>query len=428
MAVVAYVAAYQLLYITWLSPAFAYMGFDYTAPSYLLVVLAWGLSILPVLWSPISLTRPSQMIYWVLYFAVFVPSMFVPMYVRLSQVTDVVELMVTMFVGFSLLSLVYVLPLPTFRHDILPAHLFWALVTSINIALSLWIVSVFHGNFHLVSFGDVYELRTDADTIMAGTKVAYALTWLAGSINPFLMARGLMYKERLLFWAGCGGELFLYSAAGNKTAILSPIMIFVLYLLLRNGVTRFATRLCWVLVLGLLSLYGVSLVLAVSDSPILFYLIAIVFMRALGSPGLFSAQYYSFFHSHPLTYLSHVTGPNLLVHYPYHQALGLEIGHYFMGVFDLNSNAHFWATDGIASFGLPGIVMVSFFCVFLFWTLDVAANGHKPVFATLALIFAAVDLANTSLFTTMFSGGMFLSILLLLFMPKESPPAAPLAA
>src|SRR6185312_16525022 len=75
--VFAYIAAYQLLYITWLSKVYSYYGFEYIVTSYVLVILSWILSLLPAVWSPISLERPSQIIYWVLYFVVFVPSMFI---------------------------------------------------------------------------------------------------------------------------------------------------------------------------------------------------------------------------------------------------------------------------------------------------------------------------------------------------------------
>ena len=64
-------------------------------------------------------------------------------------------------------------------------------------------------------------------------------------------------------------------------------------------------------------------------------------------------QYYDFFSSNPLTYMSHVTGFNLLIDYPYERDLGKLVGRYqYDGA--INVNAGLWASDGIAAFGLFG--------------------------------------------------------------------------
>lgn len=415
-----YTAAYQVLYITYLSKAFGYYGFDYQTPPLAVVVLSWILSLIPVLWSPLELSRPSQLIYWVVYFTVFIPTMFVPLYVRLDSLTDIVSLMVTTFVGFSLLRLVYFLPLPRFRGDLVSTKAFWIIFGAIDLALIIWLFSAFRGNLHLVDFsGDVYEVRSDADTVLAGSKAGYALTWLIGSINPFLMARGLVYRKRLLFIIGAAGQLFVYSTAANKSSVLSVAVILFLYFLIGRRASRFATRLSWGLAIALFCLYGLSIVFDKTDSIVLMYGLGIAVMRTIGITGLFSAQYYRFFHDHQFTYFSHVTGPSFFVHYPYEKALGLEIGQHYSGLFGLNSNAHFWATDGIAAMGLPGIVIASVACAILFWILDASANGHRPLFTALALAFAAINITNTSLFTTFLSGGMFWSIFFLLLLPKD---------
>jgi hypothetical protein len=417
--IVGFIAVYQVLYVTWLAKAYLYFGFNYVQPPWGVVLLSWVLSLLPALWSPIALTRPSQMVYWFLYFTVFVPTMFVPTYVRLSSIFDIVELMISFFFAISILGLASYLPLPKFRNDFLPKQAFWVTVALVDLGFVIWIASIFRTHLQLVSFGDIYELRSDADALMAGSRVGYAISWLAGSINPFLMAYALMNKKKLVFIAGMVGELFVYSATGNKTTVLSIGIIIFLYFLTRKDISSFATRLGWSLASGLGLIWLISLILEISNNTIINYAVGIAYMRTLGLPGLFSAEYYSFFHTHPVTHFSHVTGVNAFIHYPYAKAIGLEIAQSYMGLFDLNFNAHFWATDGIAGFGLFGVLLMSVICAGLFWVLDFAANGHSPLFAALALVFAAVDIGNTSLFTTIVSGGMFLSVLLLLLLPKN---------
>src|ERR1700739_2304758 len=75
-----YIACFDWLYVPNLFPTYAYFGFDYNVPGTQYLVLAWTLSLLPGLWMPLSLSRPSQLAYWILYISVVVPSMFVPLY------------------------------------------------------------------------------------------------------------------------------------------------------------------------------------------------------------------------------------------------------------------------------------------------------------------------------------------------------------
>ena len=68
---------------------------------------------------------------------------------------------------------------------------------------------------------------------------------------------------------------------------------------------------------------------------------------------------------------------------------------------DLDDVGHFWAYDGIAAWGLPGILVISVVCALVFWLLDSAAQRHDPRFAGLVTCYAAYNLANISLFTSL---------------------------
>ncbi|MCU1308000.1 MAG: hypothetical protein JWN45_2695 [Acidobacteriaceae bacterium] len=415
-----FAAAFQLAYIGWLSPSFGYAGFEYKAPPSGYIAIAWLLSILPALWSPIALTRPSQLIYWILYLTVFIPSMFVPLYIALNPPKEVLQLMLAIFAGFCLIGLAYSLPLPRIKFATPSRSVYWAVFGVVSVSLVIWIVGVFRGSLHLVSFADVYELRYAADDIIAGSGAGYALIWLSSSINPLLMARGLVYGRKLLFVTGVCGQLLGYSAAGSKSMILSILAMTILYALLRRSSSGFALQLVWGVVLCFGTLYSLAMISGLGNSPLVFYALSITFMRTFGFPGMLSAQYYDFFQVHPNTYFSHVHGINLLVHYPYQEPLGIEIGHHYVGYFNVNWNAHFWATDGIAGIGLTGVLGMSLICCLVFWLLDTAASGHRPAFAALSLTFVALNISNTSLFTTFLSGGMLLSMILLLLLPRDA--------
>ena len=419
LGVVAYVACFRWMYENYLYPTFSYLGFDYNVPPGAYVALAWGLAIIPSLWMPIKLTRPSQLAYWVLYITVLIPSMFVPLYAGIDSPTDVKYLMLVLFAGFAITGSSYLLPRLQLRIRKIPRRLFWKAVGGIAVGLAVWMFIVFRHHLQIVSFLDVYDLRDAANDVAEGSQVNYAFMLLTGAINPFLMGCGLYCRRRWLFIAGAAGQLLVYSVGGTKGSILSVLFVLCFYLLFKRRTLLFGTG----IVLASLSVIGglcVSYEWAHEDPGLLQSVILfVVLMRALSINGLLSAQYYNFFQSNPLTHLSHIKGVSWFVHYPYQYPVGQEIGLTFSGTTNLDATAHFWATDGIGGFGLPGILLASIFCALVFWMLDSVSRRHDPRLVALVTTYAAYNLANISIFTTLLSGGLGLLMIMLYVMPPE---------
>ena len=157
--------------------------------------------------------------------------------------------------------------------------------------------------------------------------------------------------------------------------------------------------------------------------------LALVHFRTFSIPSLLIVQYYEFFKSHPFTYLAHVTGVNRVIAYPYSVDIPRVLGFHYYGDPNLGANASFWAGDGLASFGLPGILILSVFCAVVFWIFDSCAREQDPRLAALAATVIGVSLANVSLFTTLLSGGfLFLMAALLLLPPAEAQDPGSIAA
>jgi hypothetical protein len=421
LGMVAYVAVFQWSYINYLYPFFEYFGYDYNQPQTSHLILGWVLSLLPCLWMPLTLTRPSQLAYWVLYLTVIVPSMFVPLYAGLDQPAEIVVLMLTLFAGFSITGMCYLLPLLSINPPRISRRLFWNGVGCFAVALAVWIVVAFREHLRIVSFLDVYDLRGFAEDLIAGSRVNYALMWLSGAINPFLMGWGLYHRRTKFFVAGALGQLLVFAGLGTKGSILSILFIAGFYLLSKRGGIPFALKLTW----GCVALLGglcISFLLAGKDpGPLHSMVLFVVFMRTFGMNGLMTAQYYHFFERNPLTYFSHINLVNMFVKYPYANPIGVEVGSYYTGDAGLDSTAHFWATDGLASLGLGGVLLISVFCGFVLWIIDSAAQRHDSRLSALVLCYAAFNLSNISIFTSLFSGGLGLLILLLYVMPHEDP-------
>jgi hypothetical protein len=418
----AYVALFEWMYEYYLYPTWDYFGFHFERPPWPYLALAWALSVTPSLWMPIKLTRPSQLAYWVLYITVFIPSMFVPLYAGLDTPSEISLLMATLYAGLAIIGAAYQLPLAQVPSARVTPGEFWKGFGFLAGALAIWMIVVFRGHMQFLSFNNIYDLRDVQNELSEGTLVNFAFMLLTGAFNPFLMGCGLFYRRKWLFLAGVLGQLLVYSVGGTKGSILSIAFISGFYILFRVGRSPFALKLVsstLALVGGLCASYVLS---GYDPEPLQLHWVVlfVVLMRTFGSNGLMTAWYYNFFQSNPHTFYSHVRGVNWFVHFPYERSPALEIGSVYMGGNDADPTAHFWAIDGIGAVGLPGVLLISAFCALVFWALDSAAQRHDPRLAALVTCYAAYNIANISIFTSLYSGGLALLMLSLYLMPPEA--------
>ena len=411
LGVTVFVALYQWAYIHFVAETYHSYGFDYQPVSDFYVALAWLFAILPSLWMPIKLTRASQLGYWVLYLTVAIPSMFVPLFTGLNRPDEVVPLMAVLCVGVGILGIGYLFPLHCVRRSTISPTLFWSGFAILGGACTVMIVVSFWGNMHLVSFADIYDLRDNAQDA-GGTVLNYALMWSYGAVYPFLIAWGLYYRKKLFFLLGSLGQVLVYSCFGTKASLLSIVFITGLYYLLRLGRGPFSLKLVWAVAGLFFVLCAIFMVEGEEPDLVTVLLMFLVMFRSFGLSGLLTGQYYYFFQHNPHTYFSHLKVVNWFVHYPYHYPLGTEIGYYYYGAL-IDTTAHFWATDGLATLGLPGILLASAACAFLFWIIDSATARHDARLVGLVTFYAIYSLANLSLFTTFLSGGLGLLVLFL---------------
>lgn len=420
LGILAFIACYQWVYIKWVNPNFGYLGYDYNPPSAGYLLLGWVLSALPSLWMPLSIDRPSKLIYWVLYLTVFIPSILIALFAGNSPPAEVAELMLTLFAGFAIVGLSYRLTLLKFRESRVSSPRFWYGFAAVAGVCALWVLVGFRGNLHIVSFSDIYDLRNAADDVIGNSFLNYPLMLFPGAINPFLMGWGLYNKKRWIFLLGVLGQVLVYSCVGTKGSLTSILFVPAIYFLLRGDRGRFGLRLTW----SVVTLF-VSLMLALSlageqPGPLLAVVVLVVFVRTFATNGLATPLYYSFFQTNPHTYFSHAKGFSWFIHYPYANPIGIEVGFYNMGDPSLDYSAHFWATDGLGGFGLPGILLVSALCALIFWVLDSVAQKHDPRLATLVITYGAYNIANGSLFISLLSGGLGLLMVILYLMPREA--------
>lgn len=272
---------------------------------------------------------------------------------------------------------------------------------------------------HLVGLEDIYELRLANDFLSRGNLVDYVVIALGNCLFPFFLALGLVRKNYRLIIFSVLGQIFLYATEGSKAYLFSSVIIVLIYYIIRKSTSVFSSKLLTsiiilTLVLTVLVLYGPDEWTAFTAA-----IASLVFMRSICIGGVLTAQYYYFFDTHPKTYYSHINIIGQLIKYPYgKESLGIVIGYQFNREKLVNSNASFWATDGIAAAGSLGILLISILLAIVFWTLDSIAVKHNIVFTSLSVVIISISLLNTSLFTTLLSGGLALMIILFSLMPK----------
>src|SRR5579871_2691133 len=155
-------AGFNFAYVNWVSPTWSYMGLTYKSPNLTQVILGYGLALLICVVSPRRITRPSHVIYWFCVFAVFIPGLFIPLYLQLENGFELLLLQLSLAGGMLLIALSYRMPRFRIRPYPVDKRLFWLFFGGLYLAGNFALVYTFRDMMHLVSFNDVYSVRTPA--------------------------------------------------------------------------------------------------------------------------------------------------------------------------------------------------------------------------------------------------------------------------
>ena len=417
----AYAAVFHWAYIGWVVPVYASEGADYLPPSQTVLLILYILAVLPTTWIPLEISRPTQFVYLVIYITVYVPSVFVPTFIGYQSIADTLFLSLTLCIGFGIIGTTYRLPTLRFRHSWISADVFWSLLYGSVLALDAWVFVTFRGSLQLVSFEDVYSVRHSATQVLQTSGLlSYGMCWLSGALNPYLMASGVFEKKKGRIFLGIGGQVLIYAAAAHKAALLSILFVPVFAVWFRKGPRRFPIKLIALVVVLIVALtFSMQIV---PSSQVVHWAGVVVLFRTFALPGILTAQYQDFFTRSPHTWFSQYTPFQTLLQSPYTHEVSYEVGEYYTGDQDVQANAHFWASDGIASVGLAGILFVSVLCGLVFWVVDNALTRGGTRFGAAALTFWALAISNVSLLTSISSMGLGVLIVLFYVGPPPIPP------
>ena len=412
------------------SVAFIWQNFYFEPPPWTFRMLSFALGVAPAFWLPVGLKRPSQACMWILYVMVYMPAMIVPYHVINAAPSQVVLLPLSLAAMMFLLGmLMRRQPLKIGTSGINPSLVFTALL---GLALVLVpMVLVTSGSFSInLSLADVYERRLNArDLVSPRSLLAYGIQMLSYSVAPILLIIGFLRRHWLALGLGLLGLLSVYSLRATKSELFMPMFLLAVTFL----VTKFRGEFGIAALMGATTVVSLSIFaylglgrLEVSD-----YLVR----RMLMVPAQLTSYYWEYFSGSRHVYYSDGFLRNVLQP-AYQESTARLIGYVYMGSPDAHANANLWATS-FAQMGYLGMFVTTCVLSLVLRFIDgLVEHGNFALVAVMSTLFA-LGWANGALETSMLSGGVAGSLLILYFLrspdgnlgfmqvPKKKPQSRP---
>jgi hypothetical protein len=305
---------------------------------------------------------------------------------------------------------------------LLGSRFFWLGLLSIWLMGNLFVLYVFRGNLRFASFSEVYDQRFEADLVAGSAIAAYAIGNLSCAVNPLVLALGLKRKSVALVLMGIASQLLLYSTSALKAILVATMMIVVFHVVFSDRLGPKNKTFFF----GILGVAAAGILIGpyyTAGDGIFDQLMSLIYQRTLTTPGMLYGTYLDFFSKYPLTYLSHVNVVKWIIPYPYGELqIGQVVGNYItpaVSIESLNTNASYLATDGLAAFGLPGIMIATAISAFLFRLTTAVLEKTDRQLVSTALVAFLTYLSNVSIFTALLSYGGILVIGLLWLVPRS---------
>jgi hypothetical protein len=422
--VAVYFASFIVTYDLLLQPYQGFWGFGRPPVPWEYDFFSWVLALLPALWCPLELRRPSQLLFLFQYLVMFVPATWVLFRSALPPLPPhiTIELLLAMFAGLALMQITYVIPLLRLPRVVVTPRAFWTAFYLLSGVFAVGIFVVLGRNLQFKGIAAIYTLRFDAADLLEASGLGYAwyaVGWFGAVFLPVAFAHAMRLKSIALAALVTAGYVFLFGITGTKTALLAVVILWMLSRVVHQKGAGFA--------IGFAAGLGCVLLLPFAFDPfgdtgelLQKWYVLFVHTRVFGVPQLLVGQYYGFFAQHPLTWWSHINGVNAFVNDPYSIDVARLLGYfYYEGPVGLNGGM--WAQDGVGAAGIGGVLLVSVVGAFVLWVFDAMSARVSPAFVALASAVVAISFMNVPLTTTLVTGGMGLVAVAMYLMPPDVP-------
>lgn len=387
-------------------------------------IIGWAIVTLSGFFVPINRRDIGSFIVSFTFYVLYVPCIISPFIQGFTGFYTVLASGVLLGGSFVILSLV----VRTVRdrsggdvRQVVGPQFFWLGVIAVWLFGNLFVFYVYQGNLRFASFSEVYDQRFGADLIAGSGIAGYFVGNLACAINPVIIALGLKRKSGALVVMGIASQVMMYSTSALKAIIVATMMIIAFHFLFADRSGAKTKR----FFLSLLAVAAAGIFLQpfyTGGNGVANQIMSLIYMRTLTTPGVLYGTYLDFFSRYPVTHLSHIHPINWFVHYPYGDLqIGQVVGMYItpaVSIESLNVNANYLATDGIAAFGVAGILVVTAISAILFRTVTKLLERTDRQLVSTTLVAFLTYLSNVSLFTALLSYGGFLAFALLWLVPR----------
>lgn len=400
----------NIAYTKIIVPTYYYMGYVNISPSIFTLFVASIFAIAPCFWLPVKLTRPSNVVVWVLYLFVAIPTSFVPLYTLYNEPPKLIGLEVFIMLNVVLLSIMGKIRLIKLPRLTLSKNKFWLMIVGLSCVFYAYVFYRFGFSLNIVGLDDAYDLRFEyRDESDALSR--YFINWQSKVLNPFIIAVGLVKKNPFLVLSGLLGQFVLFSISGHKAYLFSSMLVLGLWVALKNSGERFGVRVLY-------GLTGVVIISFIIDSLLNSSFLTSMFVRRMiVTPALLTGYYYDFFSTNSVAIWGH-SFLSWIIDYEYSMAPPFLIGSVFMGNASIAANANLWA-DGFANLGYLGMFINTFVLGLLLLLFDSFSLKRNKTLMGMLLGVSAWSLSDTALFTSILTHGIFLVILIAYVMPKN---------
>tara|TARA_R100000750_G_scaffold2401_2_gene2068 strand:+ start:20906 stop:22159 length:1254 start_codon:yes stop_codon:yes gene_type:complete len=251
----------------------------------------------------------------------------------------------------------------------------------------------------------VYSLREENEELAGFGFFAYLNNWIYKVFAVYLLAFLLMRKNYLLSLLMILVFIFYFAANTHKAVLLTPFLVLSTWFYFKKFNSLFIVPLGFsiIVLLSIISYYFVNDI----------WMSALFPNRVFGIPAHLTFKYFEFFSKNDFIYFSNSFFSNL-IDYPYDLGLSKLIGK-FDGT---NSNANNgYISSAYAQGGASVALVYSVIIGFILTLIDnsVKNNGLPLWFCLVVFMVPMRDLIiSADLMTTMLTGGMIWSILLIL--------------
>lgn len=400
LAAALYIKAVHYVYISYISPTFEYAHYIYIEPHGFALASTYFLC-----WVVLLLYRntshPAQAAAGFIYTLCYVPIQLSLLFTIDQQYSNV--FIPQLFLAISMAAIFFSArmgPQATQKkiRNFSALDRGLGLLTIITI---LFIVIINRDHMRLVSFEEVYDLRSAAAEESQNFIVGYLGSWLSYCFISYFFARSITQKKWMYAILGIFGSIVLYMATGAKASILLLPMTIGVVALWKDG-NGFLFR-------TLTALVAVILILTflVPDQGAFLWAKSIALVRILGANGWSASKYFEYFDTAGHTYYTHIGPINAIFGgYPFGDySLGQMIGIQYSGSAEANFNASFWATDGFAAVGSVGILFITPPLMILMYWINNLMGIFETRFSIAWLTGYLVAMLNVPFMTALLSGG-----------------------